>query len=83
MELKGIVQNGVIVLSGDVSLPEGMPVTVSCNLEPGPLPPPREKKRVQLPLVHSGEPGSINLTNERIAEIFEEEEIAALLRSQL
>lgn len=83
MELNGIVQNGVIVLTGDVSLPEGTPVMVSCNLESATPPPVQEKKRVQPPLVHSGEPGSINLTNERIAEIFEEEEIAALLRSQL
>jgi len=75
MELNGFVQNGVVVLTGGVSLPEGTPVTVMCNVEASALPP-AEKKRVQLPLVHSDNPGSVNLTNERIAEIFDEEDIA-------
>jgi hypothetical protein len=79
MELHGLVQNGVIVLSAGVSLPEGTPVTVSCILEPG-LPPATEKKRVQLPLVRTGEPGSLHLTNERIAEIFDEEDVASSRR---
>lgn len=79
MELNGIVQNGVIVLTGGVSLPEGTPVTVSCNLEPAPTSP-TEKKRVQLPLVRSANPGSLNLTNEMIGEIFDEEEAAAARR---
>ena len=76
MELYGLVQNGVIVLSGGLSLPEGTPVTVSCNLEVGPRPP-SEKKRVQVPLVRTGEPGTMNLNNERIAEIFDEEDVAS------
>jgi hypothetical protein len=76
MELHGLVQNGVIVLSGGVSLPDGTPVTVSCSLEPSSLPQ-AEKKRVQLPLVRTGEPGSLHLTNERIAEIFDEEDVAS------
>lgn len=79
MELNGFVRNGVIVLTGGVSLPEGTPVTVSCHLEAG-MTPPGVRKRVQLPLVHSDAPGSINLTNERIAEIFEEEDIASARR---
>jgi hypothetical protein len=76
MELSGYVQNGIIVLAGGLSLPEGTPVTVSYNLELG-SPPPAGKKRVQLPLVRTGEPGSLHLTNERIAEIFEEEDLAS------
>ncbi len=76
MELHGIVQNGVIVLSGGRSLPEGTPVTVSCSLEPG-SPPAPEKRRIEFPLVRTGEPGSVNLTNERIAEIFDEEDVAS------
>lgn len=76
MELHGLVQNGVIVLSGGLSLPEGTPVTVSCSLEAASQLAP-EKKRVQLPLVRTGEPGSLNLTNERIAEIFDEEDVAS------
>jgi hypothetical protein len=76
MELHGFVQNGVIVLSGGLSLPEGTPVTVSCSLELGSRPL-SEMQRVQLPLVRTGEPGSMHLTNERIAEIFDEEDVAS------
>ena len=76
MELEGLVQNGVIVLSRGVSLPEGTPVTVSCNVGPASQSLP-EKKRVQLPLVRTGEPGSLDLTNERIAENFDEEDVAS------
>jgi hypothetical protein len=76
MELHGIVQNGVIVLSGGLSLPEGTPVTVSCSLMLS-SPPATEKKRVQVPLVRTGEPGTMNLNNERIAEIFDEEDVAS------
>jgi hypothetical protein len=76
MEVRGFVQNGVIVLPGGFSLPEGMPVTVSYTLAPGSRPR-SEKKRVQLPLVRTGEPGSLHLTNERIAEIFDEEDVAS------
>ena len=75
MELNGLVQNGVIVLMGGVSLPEGTPVTVSCGVEA--TTPQREKKFVQLPLVHSDNPGTLHLTNAMIGEIFDEEEAAA------
>jgi hypothetical protein len=33
-------------------------------------------KRVQFPLVRSDHPGTLDLTNERIAEILDEEEVA-------
>ncbi len=73
MELNGFVQNGVIVLTGGASLPEGTPVTVSCGVEP--VAPQREKKRVQLPLVRCAYPGNLHLTNAMIGEIFMEEDI--------
>ena len=76
MELHGFVQNGVIVLFDGLTLPEGTPVTVSCSLE-SVSSPTTEKKRDQLPLVRTGEPGSLHLTNERIAEIFDEEDVAS------
>lgn len=75
MELNGFVQNGVIVLTGGASLPEGTPVTVSCGVDA--TTPQREKKRVQVPLVRTGKPGSMNLNNDRIAEIFNEEDVAS------
>lgn len=76
MELTGFVHNGVIVLTGGASLPEGTPVTVSCSPQPLPLPAGWEENRVQLPLVRTGEPGSMDLNNERIAEIFDDEDVA-------
>ena len=75
MELNGFVQNGVIVLTGGLSLPEGTPVTVTCGVDT--TAPQPEKKRVQVPLVRTGKPGSMNLNNERIAEIFNDEDIAS------
>lgn len=80
MALTGYVQNGVIVLTGGVTVPEGTPVTVSCDIGPGSPPSGVEKNWVQLPLVQTDEPGSIKLTSERIAEIFEEEDIASARR---
>lgn len=77
MEITGIVQNGVVVLTGGVTLPEGTPVTVTCGVDAVTPPPVGERKYVVFPLVHSAEPGSVNLTNERIAEIFDEEDSAA------
>jgi hypothetical protein len=77
MEIPGRVQNGVVVLQGETKLPDGTPVTVLCpgvriRRKPG------KKKRVKFPLVRSEHPGSLHLTNERIAEIPEEEDIAGL-----
>lgn len=79
MELHGVVHNGVIVLPAGVSLPEGAEVTVSCDLKPEP-PRPSEKKPVEFPLVRAGKPGSLNLTNERIAEILDEDDVASSRR---
>ena len=63
--------------NADHPLPEGTAVTVSCKLEPA-AQPALEKKRVEFPLVRTGTPGTWNLTNERIAEILDEEDIAAM-----
>jgi hypothetical protein len=73
MELNGFVRNGVIELAGGATLPEGTPVTITCGVNA--VTPSPGKKRVQVPLVHSSNPGSLRLTNERIAEIIEEEDI--------
>lgn len=73
MELNGIVQNGVIVLTCGATLPEGTPVTVTCELQPTKRE--TETHRVVFPLVESDHPGSIPLTNERIAEILDEEDV--------
>ena len=73
MLIPGRVHNGVVVLEDGAALPEGAAVTVLCDQmriwrKPG------KKKRVKLPLVDSEHPGTLRLTNERIAEILDEED---------
>lgn len=82
MELLGHIQNGVVVLDGGVSLPEGTEVRVSVAaggpdsaLPPGD--PPATKRRVSFPLVDSSRPGAVPLTSQRIAEIMDGDDAAA------
>ena len=66
MEISGRVQNGVVVLDGEASLPDGASVIVTYHPSPvirfakNPVP-------VVLPIFYSDEPGTIDLTNDRIA----------------
>ena len=77
MDALGHIHNGVVVLEGGTCLPEGTRVAVS--ILPTPLEQPQiECQPGQLPVVRSGVPGSMNLTNERIHEIFEQEDIEAM-----
>lgn len=76
MELQGHVANGVVVLDGGVSLPEGAVVGVTYPVPPDTRLP--EKQRVEFPLVRSDDLGTFHLTNERIHEIFEQEDIEAM-----
>lgn len=73
MILTGHIQNGAVVLDGNPVLPEGAPVTVSI---PTTMPARPETRRVQIPLVRTGEAGSLNLTNERLAAHLEDDDIA-------
>ena len=77
MEIPGHVQNGVLVLDGGATLAEGTRVVVSqlSRVDQGSQ---SEKKSVEFPLVPSGEPGSIHLTNERINEILDEEDLESM-----
>lgn len=75
MELFGHIQNGVVVLDGGATFPEGTRVTVS-PIPPQPSKPEIGMKPGELPVVMGGVPGSVHLTNERINEILEEEDIA-------
>jgi len=75
MEMLGRVDHGVIIPQGGDPLPEGATVRIVYE-------PPLEKlagkprHRVQFPLVRTGKPGTLRLTNERIAEIFDEEDFS-------
>jgi len=77
MQIQGVVQNGVVVVDPPNSLPEGAAVTVTLRTTPvihvSPV-----RRRVQLPLVKSDQPGTLELTNDRIAEILEAEDVEAL-----
>jgi hypothetical protein len=75
MEVSGRVQNGVVVLEGAPALPEGARVTV-CYLAPIVAAPQPEKRRIEAPRVRTGEPDTVNLTGQRIAEILDEEDVS-------
>lgn len=83
MEIQGVVQNGVVVLDGSVSLPEGAVVTVSIQSVASPIASPHPVTQIvcepgKLPYVRGGVPGSWNLTNEMIEQILEEEDLAMM-----
>lgn len=71
MEVTGRIHNGVVVFDQEISLPEGMPVVVSILQARKSAS--KEGKRVEFPLVRSRRPGTLNLTNDRIAQILENE----------
>jgi ribosomal protein L13 len=79
MEMPGHVHNGVVVLDGGASLPEGAAVRVVCGPK---IRVSGKRRRAQLPLVKTGRPGSVALTNARIAEILGEQDIEDRKRSQ-
>lgn len=74
MVIPGRVKNGVVVLEGGPALPDGIEVSVSCDL-PTAITPPCER-RVKFPLVCSKRPGSLKLTAERVAELLEEGDVS-------
>ena len=80
MQVAGRVQNGVVVVDPPNSLPEGAAVIVTLRSTPV-IRVAKNQKRVEFPLVRSAAPGSIHLTNERIREILDEEDVEAVKRS--
>jgi hypothetical protein len=81
MVIRGHIQNGVIIPHGNLSLPNGTEVTIvlrETTSAAAAAPPSTDSaaKRIQLPLVHCDRPGSLNLTNERIGEILDDEDVA-------
>jgi hypothetical protein len=76
MVIPGRVENGVVIPESASALPEGAVVTITypattANREC----PPRQ--RIQVPLVRTGELGSVQLTGEAIAEIMDNEDTSA------
>lgn len=81
MEISGHVQNGVVVFDERLALPEGAAVTVILH-SGAVIRVAKQRKQVEFPLVSSGAPGSLHLTNERICEILDEEDAEAVRRSR-
>lgn len=77
MEIQRHVQNGVVVFDNGLKLPEGAAVTVTLSTAPV-IHVSSIRERVQLPLVKSDQSGMLELTNDRIAEILEAEDVDAL-----
>ncbi len=75
MVIPGRVHNGVVVLEGESALPEGASVTVTYTATPNSNPP-AQKLRIQVPLVQTDQPGSVQLTGARIAEILDDEDVS-------
>lgn len=79
MTLTGHIQNGVVVLDGGMTFPEGTRVSVSPIPRIPPVSQPTATEIVlepgKLPYVRGGIPGTWNLTNEMIAQILEEEDV--------
>ncbi|MEO8166220.1 MAG: hypothetical protein ABI619_12575 [Betaproteobacteria bacterium] len=76
MEIQGVVQNGVVVLDAAAALPEGAVVIVTYRAAPV-IRVASNPKPVVLPIFDSGEPGTIDLTNDRIAEILDQEDASS------
>lgn len=76
MVIPGRVHNGVVVLEGNPALPEGAVVAVTY---PAPVTtkPAIEKRRIVVPLVRTNEPGTVELSGSRIAEIMDAEDVPA------
>ena len=80
MVIPGRVRNGVVVLEGGPALPEGIAVTVSCDLAPE-VETAQRKRRVDVPLVPSRNPGTLHLTAKRVAEFLEEDDLSSTQRA--
>ncbi len=76
MEILGHIHNGVVVFDQDPGLPEGAVVTVLVPRRGNELSASATPQLI-FPLVPGKYPGSVELTNDRIAEILDEEDASA------
>jgi hypothetical protein len=75
MVLHGRVEHGTVVLTDGISLPDGTEVTVVVQPRGEASSRTRDAK-VRLPLVASQQPGSRNLTADRVAEILDDDDLS-------
>jgi hypothetical protein len=76
MTIPGRIENGVVVLEGAATLPEGTPVSVVSRASPV-IRVSKHHHPVEFPLIPSSKPGSLHLTGEMIAEILDGEDMAS------
>jgi hypothetical protein len=76
MEIRGRVHNGVVILDGEPHLPEGAVVSVLYPIAPAVVPPDSRGGDL-FPLFPSDRPGTLHLTAERIAELWEDDDVSA------
>jgi hypothetical protein len=76
MVIPGRVQNGIVILEGKTTLPDGAAVVVTYPAPPSAMQA-EKKRRIQVPLVRTDQPGTVELTGARIAEILDEEDVSA------
>ena len=74
MRIPGRVSNGVVVLKGGQTLPEGAQVIVTFQVVD--LPGAACAERIRFPIVRSGHPGSVKLTGEMVAEFIQDEDLS-------
>ncbi len=79
--VEAIYDHGVFRPIEPLTLPEGARVRLRVEEENEEGVPPAKKAatgstRIRLPLVHTGRPGSVDLTGDRIAEILDDEDAA-------
>jgi hypothetical protein len=77
IEIPGRVEKGVVVLEGPATLPEGAAVRVCYAGSPA-IHVSSRRKPVRLPLISTGKPGTLDLTNDRIAEILDKEDVESV-----
>ncbi len=73
MRIPGTIRDGKVVIAEQFVLPEGALVFV----ELADAAKTAESVRVQFPLKKATQPGSLKLSNQRIAELLEDEDISA------
>ena len=76
MVIPGRVINGVVVLDKPSALPEGAAVSITYPALPETRPA-GLRQRVQVPLVRTGQPGSVHLTGAAIAEILDQDDVSS------
>ena len=76
MNMRGRVQNGVVVLDNPSQLPEGAVVDISYPIASIPESA-RPRRKVHLSLVPSRQPGTRQLTSDRIAELLDDDDVSA------